>query len=121
MQDRLLPARFAFVRLFVSCFAAFALLTTSLMLCGQGIPKFDLSPGPLELAGQANHWRFVNAVGEKAGPRWSSQKRPYVVTSKPAIGIGLRRDCFTLPQCGFARRDLSRYRYGRFPGLLDAW
>jgi hypothetical protein len=30
-------------------------------------------------------------------PRWSPQNRPYVVTSKPAIEIGLRRDCFTVP------------------------
>src|ERR1039457_133366 len=35
-------------------------------------------------------------------PRWSPQKRPYVVTSKAAIEIGRRRDCFTPPQCGFA-------------------
>jgi transposase len=31
-------------------------------------------------------------------PRWSPQNRPYVVTSKPAIEIGLRRDCFTVPR-----------------------
>ena len=40
-------------------------------------------------------------------PRWSPQKRPYAVTSKPANGIGLRHDCFTLPQCLYARRGLS--------------
>ena len=32
-------------------------------------------------------------------PRWSPQKRPYEVTSKPAIAIGRRRDCF-LPCLG---------------------
>jgi hypothetical protein len=36
------------------------------------------------------------------------------VTSKVATGIGRRRACFTLPQCGFARRNLSRDRYDRF-------
>src|ERR1035437_6307001 len=41
-------------------------------------------------------------------PRWSPQKRPYAVTSKPAIWIGLRRDCFTVPQGVCARRCLSR-------------
>jgi hypothetical protein len=34
---------------------------------GQGIPKFDLAAGPLEVTGQAAPWRFVNAVGERAG------------------------------------------------------
>jgi len=38
-------------------------------------------------------------------PRWSPQKRPYAVTSKPAIWIGLRRDCFTVPQGVCARRS----------------
>lgn len=33
----------------------------------QGIAKFDLAPGPLEQSGPVNPWRFVNAVGEKAG------------------------------------------------------
>lgn len=36
-------------------------------LCAQGIPKFDLTAGPLELAGPASPWRFVNAVGEQSG------------------------------------------------------
>jgi hypothetical protein len=29
-------------------------------------------------------------------PRLSPQNRPYVISSKPANGIGQRRDCFTL-------------------------
>lgn len=33
----------------------------------QGIPKFELASGPLELAGASNPWRFVNAVGERSG------------------------------------------------------
>ncbi len=33
----------------------------------QGIPKFDLRTSSLELSGRAEPWRFVNAVGEKAG------------------------------------------------------
>src|SRR6266851_7485634 len=37
-------------------------------------------------------------------PRLSPENRPYVISSKPANGIGRRRDCFTLPQRGFARR-----------------
>jgi len=41
-------------------------------------------------------------------PRWSPQKRPYAVTSKPAIWIGLRRDCFTVPQGVCARRSSIR-------------
>jgi hypothetical protein len=36
-------------------------------LCGQGIPKFSMSAGPLELTGPASSWRFVNAVGEQSG------------------------------------------------------
>jgi hypothetical protein len=46
--------------------------------------------------------KFLPHTSFRAGfgiftPRWSLQNRPYVVTSKPAIEIGLRRDCFTLP------------------------
>jgi hypothetical protein len=37
------------------------------LLWGQGIPKFDLRTSSLELSGRAEPWRFVNAVGEKAG------------------------------------------------------
>src|SRR5258708_35858211 len=40
-------------------------------------------------------------------PRLSPENRPYVISSKPANGIGRRRDCFTLPQRGFARRGLE--------------
>jgi hypothetical protein len=36
-------------------------------ICAQGIPKFELGAGPLELTGPANPWRFVNAVGEESG------------------------------------------------------
>jgi hypothetical protein len=51
-------------------------------------------------------------AAQQSGPRWSPQKRPYVVTSKPAIAIGRRRDCFTLSRCIWASRDccgLSRH------------
>lgn len=34
---------------------------------GQRIPEFDLGASHLELSGPAEPWRFVNAVGEKAG------------------------------------------------------
>jgi hypothetical protein len=33
-----------------------------------------------------------------ARPRLSLENRPYVISSKPANGIGLRRDCFTVPR-----------------------
>lgn len=32
-----------------------------------GIPKFELTPGPLELSERASPRRFINAVGEKSG------------------------------------------------------
>ena len=51
--------------IFVCFLAAFVALPGRLP--AQGVPKFDLTPGPLELAGPANPWRFVNAVGEKSG------------------------------------------------------
>ena len=46
---------------------AFALFFLLPLLWGQGIPKFDLRTSSLELSGRAEPWRFVNAVGEKAG------------------------------------------------------
>jgi hypothetical protein len=48
---------------------AFLLLLVSVpgSLAAQGVPKFDLTEGPLELSGPANPWRFVHAVGEKCG------------------------------------------------------
>ena len=54
-------------------------------------------------------------------PRLSPQNRPYVISSKPANGIGRRRDCFTLRQRGFARLGLSPrsgvcYRGEALPG-----
>ena len=36
-------------------------------LQAQGVPKFTLTAGPLEIDGPANPWRFINAVGEKSG------------------------------------------------------
>jgi|ERR1700723_841060 hypothetical protein len=47
----------------------------------------------------------MDGLCESFPPRWSPQKRPYVVTSKPAIAIGRRRDCFTLSRCIWASRD----------------
>jgi len=47
----------------------------------------------------AQAFAYGIATADLYGPRWSPQKRPYVVTSKPAIEIGLRRDCFTVPRC----------------------
>jgi hypothetical protein len=53
-------------------------------------------------------WNSVYSLPKNPvdGPRWSLQNRPYVVTSKPAIEIGLRRDCFTARQRAFARLGL---------------
>jgi len=53
-------------RLSAGCILALVLLHLPTVLRRQGIPKFDLAAGPLELSGPANPWRFVNAVGEKA-------------------------------------------------------
>jgi hypothetical protein len=50
-----------------SCMLALALFLVATILCGQGKPSFDLGKGPLELSGPAESWRFVNAVGERAG------------------------------------------------------
>jgi hypothetical protein len=36
-------------------------------LHAQGVPKFPLAAGPLEIDGPVNPWRFVNAAGEKSG------------------------------------------------------
>lgn len=46
---------------------ALVLLSLTTLLWGQGIAKFDLNSSPLELSGPAEPWRFVHAVGEKAG------------------------------------------------------
>ncbi len=54
-------------RLSAGCILVLLLLQLPTVLWGQGIPKFNLDGGPLELSGPANPWRFVNAVGEKAG------------------------------------------------------
>jgi len=49
------------------------LLTAALLAAGaaslpaQGVPKFDLARGPLELKGGVQSYRFLNAVGEKSG------------------------------------------------------
>jgi glycogen debranching enzyme len=50
----------------------FAMLFSMLMviptlLPAQGIPRFELRRGSLELGGPANSWRFIHAVGEKSG------------------------------------------------------
>src|SRR5882762_7824270 len=50
---------------FASC--VLALLYFSTVFRGKGDPQFDLSTAPLELSGPAEPWRFVNAVGERAG------------------------------------------------------
>ena len=54
-------------RLSAGCILTLVLLHLPTVLRGQGIPKFDLAAGPLEMTGPANPWRFVNAVGERAG------------------------------------------------------
>jgi Glycosyl-hydrolase family 116, catalytic region len=54
-------------RLSAGCILVLLLLHLPTVLWGQGIPKFNLAGGPLELSGPANPWRFVNAVGERAG------------------------------------------------------
>jgi hypothetical protein len=43
-------------------------------------------------------------------PRWSPQKRPYVVTQKPANGIGQRPDGFSQPW-SFRATSLARGRF----------
>ena len=40
--------------------------------------------------------RWVSKSWRPNDPRLSPQNRPYVISSKPANGIGRRRDCFTL-------------------------
>ena len=50
------------MRKYVSVLAVFAAA-----LHAQGVPKFSLAAGPLEIHGPANPWRFINAVGEKSG------------------------------------------------------
>ena len=42
-----------------------ALFVTALY--GEGVAKFPLPYGPLEISGPVNPWRFLNAVGEKSG------------------------------------------------------
>ena len=54
-------------RLSATCILTVVLLPVSPVLLGQGISQFDLDAGSLELTGPAESWRFVNAVGEKAG------------------------------------------------------
>ena len=54
-------------RFAVDCMLALALLQHPAVLRGQGIPHFDLDAGDLKLSGPAEPWRFVDAVGEKAG------------------------------------------------------
>ncbi|MFN7994744.1 MAG: GH116 family glycosyl hydrolase [Bryobacteraceae bacterium] len=44
-----------------------ALALVSAALHAQGIPKFPIEAGPLEISGPVNSWRFINAVGEKSG------------------------------------------------------
>src|ERR1700732_1205839 len=58
---------FRAVRFSAGCVLVLVLLHLPTVLQAQGVPKFDLAAGPLELSGPANPWRFVNAVGEKAG------------------------------------------------------
>jgi hypothetical protein len=36
-------------------------------LVAQGVPKFPLAGGPLEISGPVNPWRFISVVGEKSG------------------------------------------------------
>jgi Glycosyl-hydrolase family 116, catalytic region len=54
-------------RFSASCLLALAVLHASTILWGQGKLQFDLGKGLLELSGPAEPWRFVNAVGERAG------------------------------------------------------
>jgi hypothetical protein len=49
-------------------------------------------------------------------PRLSPQNRPYVISSKPANGIGRRRDCFTLLQ-----RAIARFRIEPSKWCLLLW
>ena len=49
------------------CLVPSLLLTFPLLTFGEGISKFELAKGPLELSGPVQPWKFINAVGEKAG------------------------------------------------------
>lgn len=55
------------VRFSTSRMLALMLLYISTVLWGQGISQFDKGAGLLELSGPAEPWRFVKAVGERAG------------------------------------------------------
>ncbi len=44
-----------------------AILVSVLAAAGQGIPKFPLAAGDLQIGGRAEPNRFINAVGERAG------------------------------------------------------
>ena len=52
-------------RFFANCLLTLLYLST--VLLGKGDPQSDQSIAPLELSGPAEPWRFVNAVGERAG------------------------------------------------------
>jgi hypothetical protein len=57
----------------------------------------------------------INIAADLA-PRLSPQNRPYVISSKPANGIGRRRDCFTLLQ-----RAIARFRIEPLKWCLLLW
>ena len=54
---------------------------------------------------------FDASPGPSSCPRLSPQNRPYVISSKPANGIGRRRDCFTLLQRAIARFRIEPSRW----------
>src|ERR1035441_8608824 len=68
--------------------------------------------------------RIENKIIEGAKPRWSPQNRPYVVTSKPANEIGLRRDCFYLAAVSFCKARFEPSELGlilKASGCVLCW
>jgi hypothetical protein len=59
---------------------------------------------------------FQQNLIDRKIPRLSPQNRPYVISSKPANGIGRRRDCFTLLQ-----RAIARFRIEPSKWCLLLW
>ena len=73
------------------------------------IKGHQLERGAYVYVRQSTPYQVRNHLESK--PRLSPQNRPYVISSKPANGIGRRRDCFTLLQRAFARLRIEPSKY----------
>jgi hypothetical protein len=78
--------------------------TQAIMRLFAGNPRTELAIGTRPCAG------LLCAVVRSTNPRWSPQKRPYVVTPKPANGIGRRPDDSSQPR-SFRATSLARGRF----------